>query len=289
MEKTEQSLPANSRGDVQSELDERLVELTSLFEVTQRLDASLGLKSILDHILLTAMGKMLIGKGVIFLSRDGFNFKVETSKGIMEEKLNTLSFTLDPASSKSLLVEEATGEREAWISALQELGIVLILPMRAGERTMGFVCFGQKPTGSDYQSAEIDFLTSLTNIASTSVQNGLVVEQLRIVNKRLDRKIQELNTLFDIGKELNSSLNPRKILQLLTYAVMGQMAINRSLILVFREQSIEKSCALGVCRMSYPCGIRGQREESLGLGRECTEDRALLTSLNFCPRWPTKG
>lgn len=231
---------------MQSELDERLVELTSLFEVTQRLDASLGLKSILDHVLLTAMGKMLIGKGLILLSRDGINFTVETSKGIMEKRLDSLTFALDSAPSKSLLVEDAAVGKEAWITALQELGIVLVLPMRAGKRTMGLVCFGPKPTGYNYQSAEIDFLSSLTNIAGTSVHNGLVVEQLRIVNKRLDRKIQELNTLFDIGKELNSSLNPRKILQLLTYAVMGQMAINRSLILVFREHRIEHSIAQGL-------------------------------------------
>jgi sigma-B regulation protein RsbU (phosphoserine phosphatase) len=251
MEKRNQILPSNTKEDVQSELDERLVELTSLFEVTRTLDASLGLKSILDHILLTAMGKMLIGKGSILLSRDGVCFQAETSKGIMEKDLESLTFTLDVPPTKWLLVEDSTAKRETWVSTLQKLGIVLILPMRAGGRTIGLVCFGQKPTGETYQSAEIDFLTSLTNIASTSVHNGLVAERLRVVNKRLDRKIQELNTLFDIGKELNSSLNPKKILQLLTYAVMGQMAINRSIVLVFREQSVEHSIAQGMKDINF--------------------------------------
>ena len=246
MAETEQTLPSNSKGDVQCELDERLDELTSLFEVTKTLDASLGLKSILDHILLTAMGKMLIGKGMILLCRDGVEFTVEASKGITEENLDALTFVLDPAPSKWHLIEDSELKGDGWIFTLHRLGIALLLPMRAGERTIGLVCFGPKPGGTQYQSAEIEFLTSLTNIASTSVHNGLVVEQLRLVNRRLDRKIQELNTLFDIGKELNSSLNPRKLLQLLTYAVMGQMAINRSIVLVFREQSIEHSIAQGM-------------------------------------------
>ena len=237
---------SDSKEDVQSELDERFVELTSLFEVTKTLDASLDLKSILDHILLTAMGKMLVGKGLILLSRDGHHFQVETAKGIKKEHLDSLAFRLDPAPSKWFLINEEKGAGERWLKTLEKTGIVLVLPIRAGERTMGLVCFGKKPFGLEYRPAEIDFLTSLANISSTSIHNGLVVEQLRTVNRRLDRKIQELNTLFDIGKELNSTLSPQKILQLLTYAIMGQMTVNRCLGLLFREFRIEHSITQGL-------------------------------------------
>ena len=242
----DQSVSSDSKEDVQSELDERFVELISLFEVTKTLDVSLDMKAVLDHILLTAMGKMLVGKGLILLSRDGQEFRIETSKGIKRDKSDSLTFTLEPAPSKWFLIEEENDAQKSWISTLRELGLALVLPMRDGQTTIGLVCFGKKPRGTKYQSAEIDFLTSLTNIASTSIQHGLVVEQLRTVNRRLDRKIQELNTLFDIGNELNSTLSPQKILQLLTYAIMGQMAIKRCLVLVFRHYRIEHLIAQGI-------------------------------------------
>jgi sigma-B regulation protein RsbU (phosphoserine phosphatase) len=236
---------SDSKKDVQSELDERFIELTSLFEVTKTLDASLDLKAILDHILLTAMGKLLVTKGLILLKRDGQDFKVETSRGVRQKEIDAFTLTIDAPPPKPFLIVDSE-ERANWISAVAGIGMALVLPMRVGETTIGLVCFGGKSKGLEYQQADVDFLTSLINIASTSIHNGLIVEQLRIVNRRLDRKIQELNTLFDIGKEFNTTLNPQKILQLLTYAILGQMAVQQCLVLVFEGSSIQYSIAQGI-------------------------------------------
>ncbi len=42
----------------------------------------------------------------------------------------------------------------------------------------------------------------------------------------MDKKIQELNTLFDVSGELNSTLEEEKILKLMSYVVMGQTLVN---------------------------------------------------------------
>ncbi len=47
----------------EEKVSRRLVELSALFEISQTLNSSLNLKSILDNILLVPMGRMMIGKG----------------------------------------------------------------------------------------------------------------------------------------------------------------------------------------------------------------------------------
>ncbi|MFA6234776.1 MAG: SpoIIE family protein phosphatase, partial [Bacteroidota bacterium] len=46
-------------------------------------------------------------------------------------------------------------------------------------------------------------------------------------NWRLDTKIQELNTLFEISREMNTTFSPDDILRILSYALMGQLRVLR--------------------------------------------------------------
>jgi len=98
----------------------------------------------------------------------------------------------------------------------------------------------------DYSKSELEYLKSLSNIAATSIENGLMVLKLQEVNRRLDKKIQELNTIFEIGKELNSTLETNKILNLLSYAVMGEMIINRCLIFLEENDKMELKMSKGI-------------------------------------------
>ena len=76
-------------------LDEKLMELQSLFEMSQTLNSSLNLISILDNMLLTTMGKMMITRGIVLLYKNETFLRVETLKGlppdlvgkIIEEKI----------------------------------------------------------------------------------------------------------------------------------------------------------------------------------------------------------
>ena len=65
-----------------TQLDEKLYELQALFDLSKALNSSLNLKNILDTILLTPMGKLLIAKGVILISKGNSAFAIESLKGI---------------------------------------------------------------------------------------------------------------------------------------------------------------------------------------------------------------
>ena len=65
------------------------------------------------------------------------------------------------------------------------------------------------------------------NLSAAAIEKALMIKQLRDVNRSLDRKYQELNTLFDLSKEFNIILDAEKVIRLLTFSLMGQIGVNR--------------------------------------------------------------
>ncbi|HDP98123.1 MAG TPA: hypothetical protein ENN22_02940 [bacterium] len=226
-------------------LDEKLMELQSLFEVSQTLNSSLNLKSILDNILLTPMGKMMISRGMVLLYHKSNKLRVETLKGYPQKLIGKLvdfqSELIEP-----IILKSADLDLKQQLKFFLEKEIELLLPIHSGDKVLGYISFGKKMTGSDYSKSELTYLKSLANIAATSIENGLMVMELQQVNRRLDKKIQELNTLFEIGKELNSTLDRDKILNLLGYAVMGEMIINRCLVFLDEDGEMKLSMSKGL-------------------------------------------
>ena len=60
-------------------------DLNALFEFSAILNSSLELKFILDHLLLTVMGKILATRGIILLEKKNHTFVVESVKGLPAE------------------------------------------------------------------------------------------------------------------------------------------------------------------------------------------------------------
>jgi len=210
------------------DMDRRLIELSALFEISQTLNSSLNLQSILNNVLLVPMGRMMLGKGLILIKNDGNIFKIETIKGL-PHKLQGKEIEIQNPPSHTLFIDEIENE-ESWDTFFKEFKIELLIPIISRTDVIGLLGFSRKITGESFSENEIEFLGSLTNIATTSIENALVFDQIQKVNRQLDHKIQELNTLFDIGKELNLTLDRDKILKLLSYALMGQVTVNTFII-----------------------------------------------------------
>lgn len=209
------------------QLDEKLFELQALFDLSKALNSSLNLKNILDTILLTPMGKMLIGKGVVLISNDEKGFVIDTLKGLPKSLLGQ-TIEIDDLPSTPQYLDEVNPS--PWQAFFLKNGIELVIPIVHDQKKLGLIGFGKKILGKEYTDSELDYLHSLSNIAATAVQNGLIFQKLKDVNRQLDKKVQELNTLFEIGKELNSTLETDKVVNLLAYSIMGEMMVNRCLI-----------------------------------------------------------
>ncbi|MBN1349919.1 SpoIIE family protein phosphatase [candidate division KSB1 bacterium] len=241
--------PSNSNSEQalqeSSALDSRVMELQSLFELSKLLNSSLNLKSILDNMLLTPMGKMMISKGMVLLNTGHNTFTIETLKGLPRNLISRrLQFEGDITSPT--FTDELEDNACLCIAFLKNYGIQLLLPIISNHKKLGFIGFGSKILGKAYTEQELEFLNSLSNIAATSIENGLVFRELNEVNRILDKKNQELNTLFEIGKELNTTLDEDKILNLLLFAIMGEMTVNRCAVFMLKNERMQVMHSKGI-------------------------------------------
>jgi len=225
------------------DMDRRLIELSALFEISQTLNSSLNLQSILNNVLLVPMGRMMLGKGLILIKNDGNIFKIETIKGL-PHKLQGKEIEIPNLPTHPFFIDELEKE-ESWDTFFKEFKIELMIPIISRTDVIGLLGFSRKISGESFSENEIEFLGSLTNIATTSIENALVFDQIQKVNRQLDHKIQELNTLFDIGKELNLTLDKDKILKLLSYALMGQVTVNNFIIALKEDEDFSTAMVKG--------------------------------------------
>ncbi len=216
------------------EIEKRLLELSSLFELSQQLNSSLNLQHILDNVLLIPMGRMLISRGMALIKNNDYEFTVLNVKGLPKSWLQRkLKF---PESIKEPLLINEQSPKKSYFNFFKEGKLILLLPVLFNNELKGLIAFGSKFTGQAFSTDEIDFLFSLCNIAGQAIENALIIEELKKVNRSLDQKIQELNTLFEIGKELNQIFDEQRILKQLSYSLMGQMLVNQFFVVLKKEQ-----------------------------------------------------
>ena len=213
------------------QFDYRNVELRSLFELSQILNSSLDVDRVLNNCLLTPMGRMMISKGFALSVNDRGGFVIRVVKGLPKSLLGEhLKFTYN--FPRPLYIQDMNENECQYKDFFLKHGITLLVPVTSTNRMVGALCLGPKMTNEPFSKREIEFLNSLSNMAATSIENALMFQQLKDVNRRLDKKVQELNTLFDVGKELNSTLDKQKMTNILLYTIMGEMAVTKIMVLL---------------------------------------------------------
>lgn len=225
------------------ENEERLMELKSLFEISKTLSANLNLKTILNNILLTPMGRMMITKGAVLL-KEKYELVLKSSKGISSEYLDC-GFVFKGNPSEPIVKDLGKFGDGLWEDFIEENKLSICIPIVTGNDLVGILLYGKKLSGKDYSETEIDFLNSLSNISGTAINNTKMFEEIRLVNAKLDKSNQSLNTLFDIGNELNSNLNEEKILKLVGFALMGHMMINKFAVILKKENEYKLKAQKG--------------------------------------------
>ena len=206
-------------------------DLRAIFETSQLLSSSLDLEFVLSNLLRTAMGKLLVTKGTALLYNPLKSaYTVASVMGISGlSKQDEL--VLGDLDLENTMHDDSVPEK------LREFGIKLVFPVAFGHREIGLIGLGSKFTKENFGEQELEFMASLVNMSSAAVHNSLMVEELKIANRDLDAKVQQLNTLFDLSQEFNSTVDRSSLVKLLTFALMGQLTVTKHIYLI---QSVSK-------------------------------------------------
>lgn len=243
-------------------------DLRALLETSRLLSSSLEIDFVLGNLLLTAMSKLFVTRGLVLLDDPlAGAHRVEAVKGIRALARHDLVRLED--------VPEHVVEGEAVPESLRAHGLALLLPLAYHERQIGLVGLGPKATGAAFSADELAFVDSLVNMSATAVHNARMVEELKEANRDLGRRIQQLNTLFDLSEEFNRTLDADRAVKLLSFALMGQLLVGRYAFLLRGEDG----------RMDCVTARNAAEPDAETVRRLRTQTRLLLLDEETPPEW----
>jgi len=201
-------------------------DLLPLFEYNKIINSSLDLRFILSTLLLTVMGKMLVPRGIVLLQREKGWFEIVAAKGIQQELLgHTIPLERPPRAIVS--IDSKEGNNRHWASFFKERQLKVLIPIVVQKKLVGVISLGERFGAKKYSELDRSLMRSLVELSGSAIEKAMMVGQLKDVNQSLDRKYQELNTLFDLSKEFNVGLDAERVLRLLTFSLLGQIGVNR--------------------------------------------------------------
>ncbi len=236
-----------------SESYESHFDHAALYEFSTVINSSTEQEFIFSHILLTIMGKILAPRGMVLLTEPDSRkeYTVAMVKGFPGE-LMSKTIAIPRMPHAMVYTDSLEPSRTPWANVLQAWGVKILLPMFIADQPIGLLGFGERASGKKLQSREKTYLRSLANISATAIEKSRTIGELRQVNRKLDQKIQELNTLFDLGKEFGALLDPDKIVRLLVFSLLGQIGVNRYLVCL--KEGVDMRVAASKTDGSLPQG-----------------------------------
>jgi sigma-B regulation protein RsbU (phosphoserine phosphatase) len=204
-------------------------EQATLFEFTKVVNASTDLTFTLGHLLLTIMGRLLAARGMALLAHGKGMYRVELTKGF-PASLQGTQLSMPTVPRTLVEVSALAPRRYPWVRTFQEWGVAIIMPLTIGSEPVGAIAFGPRLSKKRLLAKEVTYLRSLANLSATAIEKMHRIAELQQVNRKLDRKVQELNTLFDMGREFGVMLDPDKLIRLFVFSLMGQIGVSRYLI-----------------------------------------------------------
>ena len=203
--------------------------LEALLESAQLLHGSRDLDEQLGHLLRSVMGRLVVRRALIALERE-HTMRLALVRGLPR-----------------LAVGDAFDA-----AAAAESGIELVLPIGPESRPLGLLGLGRSGRGAVGEE-ETTFLKAQLGLAASGIADARAREESRRLNRSLDQKIQDLSSLLDLVRGLNSSLEAGEVAQLLMLTLAGRWMLRRSALAawkpghppVLRQQGMDIGGLLG--------------------------------------------
>lgn len=192
MELENSNLELASRAEViektYRELDKKVYDLFTLFNIGKELNSTLSVESILKITCFTCMGQLGVTVMTIMLldEKDGVTIVPVYKKGLRKDadRLKTLQvkeafLELLKMSEQPLLLSDlrAKAQFDNEVDFFEAYKCFLIAPLLAKDQVIGMLLLGKKLSGETFNQGERDFITTLTSLAALALRNARHYEQ----------------------------------------------------------------------------------------------------------------
>ena len=222
------------------------LELKALIETSRLLIESRDIDFITSNLLLIVMGKLLVTKAAILRYHPEHNgYKIEKVKGktnLNEGDTVELNLSEEQLNSSSIYLADDSTIPEV----CKKNGLQTLINLRTGDQRLGFLCLGPRLGSNQWQEREKEFIESLATISAVAMANSEMVGELKQVNRRLDRRVNELNTLFEISKNFNTIIDRDQITNIFKFTMLGQMLIKQFFFLLDYSEERKMVSSAGI-------------------------------------------
>lgn len=225
-------------------------ELKTLLETSRMLIESQDMDFVLNNLLLISMGKLMVSRGMIILYQPGTdNYIISKSKGSnCPPEGKTISFDWDNEINEQSVIQCGVDDFEM-PDLIEGDNHCTFFNLQTSNNHIGFLCLGSKGNKKPLSEHEIEFIESLSIISSVAIANSRMFTELRRINRMLDKKVYELNTLFDLSKDFNVLVDRDEIIRIFKFAMLGQMLIRKFFFVLEHE---------GERKVMATSGIKGE-------------------------------
>jgi len=214
----QEALAPLARRVSEPEIQRRLSQVLTLLDFNSTLNQSLELGEILDLVLYVSMGETRSSWAGILLRGQDDRIRPAARRGRSDPEWASFSFDIEGELTESWERELQTKTRSALVS-----------PLRKGGRLVGVLLLGER--AEPYGAEEREFAETLSVSAAASIDNGRIYEELQELNRKLSFKVYQLNSLFDITRELNRSPDVHRVRDVLVTNALGQVLTTKAILL----------------------------------------------------------
>lgn len=184
------------------------------------------------------MGRLLATKTAVFIhnssSKDRYTIKeVKGLPNLQTEKEIELTIPAEIKEKPFFSLESVSGLEESIRD--DERGKYKLFNLRTINHHHGYLLLGPKANKKPFYKHELDLVEGLCLISTAALVNSELFAELRKTHRNLDRRIHELNTLFDLSKEFNVLVDREQITRIFKLTLLGQLFI-RTFFLVYQNE-----------------------------------------------------
>ena len=177
------------------ELRFQVYSLETLMGLTHQLNSSLEMDDLLNTLILSVVGQLRVNSACLFLTdqrEHPTRLEASTFKGIKEEQARSISFPHDGGFVRALLPTSGEEGRpirlveveddpalEADVGSLFAAGFTVVSPVLMKQRLTAILAVGEKVSGQEFQSADLEMLKSLSESAGIAIENARLFKDLQ--------------------------------------------------------------------------------------------------------------
>lgn len=202
----ENSLFVDRLKKINRELDSKVNQLSSLFDLSKEFSGLLQVEQVAKLLVYSLIGQMLVSKyAIVICSRDSYSILENSfNEELLKTALKNCSVNnfIHPI-QKIELIEE--------LKIFGEIGSELIIPMQIKGETKGLIILGKRKNNLFYERTDIEFISSIASLAIISIENA------RLFKETLEK--QRLEKDLETARNIQNNLLPKKISTLTNFEI----------------------------------------------------------------------